>query len=61
MQCYFFLFLLDFRSVRLLPAGWECYEIAQVRSWSLASLRSDNAKPPQGKCVDGVVHFISAG
>ena len=34
-------------------ADWlRVYESAQVRSWSLVSLRSDNVKPPQGKCVD---------
>ena len=55
-----YIFLLDFRSVPLLPTGWECYESAQVRSWSLVSLRSHNVKPPQRRCVDGAVHFISA-
>ena len=53
--------LLDFRSVRLQPTGWECCESAQVRSWSPLSLRSDNVQPPQGKCVDGAVHSIPAG
>ena len=53
--------LLNLQSVRLLQTGWECYKSAPVRSWSLVSLRSDNVKPPQGKCVDGAVHFISAG
>ena len=57
----YYFFLLAFRNVRLQPTRWECYESAQVRSWSLVSLRSDNAKTPQGKCINVVDHFTSAG